>query len=195
MTHLDPEVTMMMSIHALSSLPDNVSESANKSFQSASGKIRQKIASLTSGQPFATADFLDCGSRANVDQTLRRMKSEGQIIRVVRGIYMKQKPGGEMLSSIDVARAKAKAFYRELLMPNGVHAIDVNASGDLEITYLVTGSSSSFQYGNVRIRFKGVTPGRAARICRSNENEWPNLRILAKLNSSAPASGIAEEIA
>ena len=184
---------MMMSIHALSSLPDNVSESAaNKFLQSASGRIRQKIASLPSGQPFVTADFLDCSSRANVDQTLRRMKSEGQIIRVVRGIYMKQKPGGEMLSSIEVARAKAKAFYRELLMPNGVHAIDVNARGDLEITYLVTGSSSSFQYGSIRIRFKGVTPARAARIRRPNENEWPNLRILKNLSASAPTSEIAE---
>jgi hypothetical protein len=181
-----------MSIHVLSSLPDHVLESvANKSLQSASRRIRQQIAALPSGLPFATADFLAYGSRATVDQTLKRMKAEGQIIRVVRGIYMKQKPDGGMLSSIDVARAKAKAFCRELLMPNGVHAIDVNARGDLEITYLVTGSSSSFQYGNVRIRFKGVTPGRAATLCRTNENEWPNLRILAKLNASGSSPEIA----
>jgi hypothetical protein len=128
------------------------------------------------------------GTRSTVDQTLKRILCEGRIVRVVRGVYMKQKPNGEMLSSIDVARAKAKAFNRELLIPNGLHAIDVNANGVLEITYLATGSSSSFKYGNVRIRFKGVAPSRAAKLSRANksdQNEWPNLTILANLNAAA----------
>lgn len=51
--------------------------------------IRQRIAGMPVGEPFASAAFLNCGTRASVDQTLSRLVKAGDIERVARGVFVR----------------------------------------------------------------------------------------------------------
>ena len=53
------------------------------------GLIRQRIDGLPVGEPFTPTDFLTCGTRASVDQTLYRLVKGGAIERVTRGVFVR----------------------------------------------------------------------------------------------------------
>jgi hypothetical protein len=51
--------------------------------------IRQRIEAMPIGEPFTPTAFLECGTRASVDQTLSRLVKAGAIERVTRGILVR----------------------------------------------------------------------------------------------------------
>ncbi|MFZ9478269.1 MAG: DUF6088 family protein, partial [Steroidobacteraceae bacterium] len=51
--------------------------------------IRQRIEAMPIGEPFTPTAFLECGTRASVDQTLSRLVKAGSIERVTRGVFVR----------------------------------------------------------------------------------------------------------
>ena len=51
--------------------------------------IRQRIKAMPIGEPFAPTAFLECGTRASVDQTISRLVKAGSIERVTRGVLVR----------------------------------------------------------------------------------------------------------
>ena len=50
--------------------------------------IRQRIEAMPIGEPFTPTAFLQCGTRASVDQPLSRLVKAGSIERVTRGVFV-----------------------------------------------------------------------------------------------------------
>ena len=55
----------------------------------AAEKIRKRAEALPLGQPVTSKEFMECGSRAAVDQSLSRLTKAGILSRVARGVYVR----------------------------------------------------------------------------------------------------------
>jgi hypothetical protein len=143
--------------------------------------IRRHISKLPNNVPFSTRDFLSYGKRAAIDQCLSRMVKQEEIVRLARGLFIKLPDGAEPPSAYTVAKAKAEAFGRRIYTGGALAAITVGFSEHphpiTELTFAIAGHSSSFQYGNIRIKFKS-TPSKYLKL----EDSFPGLAIRAFLH-------------
>ncbi len=122
--------------------------------------IRRHINRLKDDKPFSIRDFLNYGSRNAIDQIFHRLVKSGQIIRIARGIFIQNT--SPMPSVLDVALAKATAFGKSIVT-YGSQAVQQlklspNIGPQYEAVYACSGSSSSFRFGNIRIRFIASSP-------------------------------------
>lgn len=121
--------------------------------------IARQIGRLGVDQIFTTRDMLTYGRRAAVDKALSRMVSNGQIIRLARGVFMRDRPGRREVSVAEIAKVKAASFGRLIM----THAHDCAIRMGLlpetneNTMFNITGHSSSFRYGGVQIHFHGVS--------------------------------------
>src|SRR5579883_2688021 len=77
---------------------------------SAPSYIRRHINNLAGDKPFSIRDFLIYGPRNIVDQVFHRLLVQGRIIRVARGVYIKDT--SPLPSPLEVVKVKAAAFGR-----------------------------------------------------------------------------------
>lgn len=137
--------------------------------------VRKYVEALEAGQLFSTREVLRGGKRGAVDQALYRLIKKNVIVRVVRGLFQKQRDRSAPKPSIrEVAEAKAKAFGKQL-WTHGLEAAQKFGIQQLRRTannayvFATDGASSSFRYGKTRIillhvaprklRFKDTVPG------------------------------------
>jgi len=142
--------------------------------------VRRQIYNYIDNKPFSIRDFLNYGPRAAVDQVFYRMVKRGIIIRIARGLYIKD--GAPIPSVQEVAITKAKAFHKTIAIhgSEAAHVLGIdnpasglnparnmmevfetlkrNAETNPEPIYAVGGRSSAFRYGDKVIRFKGTSP-------------------------------------
>ncbi len=123
--------------------------------------IRHHIFSLPEGLMFSSRDLLLYATRATVDQTLHRLMEKGVIVRVARGVYMRETENGWRPTIDELARFKAKAFSKEIYIAAAAdHDKSTSSDGDqVKTTFYCSGGSSSFMYGDNRIYLKGTRPG------------------------------------
>jgi hypothetical protein len=105
--------------------------------------IRELIANINLDILLSTRQFLAYGKRSAVDQFFYRMVKTGKLIRVARGIFVKQ--GSRWPTVLAIAAAKAKAFGKQIVQ----YAGDLSAHFEItappaEIVFAVSGSSSHF---------------------------------------------------
>lgn len=128
-------------------------------------QIRRHIFLLAEGELFTSRDLSIYGKRGTIDQNLNRLVKLGVIVRVTRGIFMRETASGWRPSLKEVAIAKARSFGKEIYdcgldWPKpGIQAEFSNESNG-SVTFLSSGCSSSFVYNNQRIYFKGVCPSK-----------------------------------
>ncbi len=122
--------------------------------------ILGRIQSKGPGHVYASADFLDLGNRAAVDQALSRNSRMGIIRKVSRGLYDLPKDHalfGRLLPSSDaVVQALAR---REgiRLQPSGAQSANSLGLSDqvpVKTVYLTNGRSRRIQFGKAQITFK-----------------------------------------
>lgn len=134
---------------------------------SRAGKIRNYIFSLKEGSLFASRDLLRFANRRLVDQTLHRMVEKGLIVRIARGLFMRETKDMWRPSAEQVAAAKALAFGKRIFTDQN-NAINTQEN---TATFWCSGGSSSFRYGNTRIRFKSKSKKRLQNQLLSEEIE------------------------
>ncbi len=123
--------------------------------------IRRYVNSLCERQIFSTRDVLHFGSRTSVDKCLEKLVTQGRIVRVTRGLFMRGDDTCPLPSAIEVAIAKAGAFGKEV----SVHGDDLAAQLMLapsrgcpnSLTFWVDGHASSFWYRDTKIVFKSAS--------------------------------------
>ncbi len=145
--------------------------------------IRRHINQLKNDKPFSIRDFLNYGSRNAVDQIFHRLVKSGQILRIARGLFIKNT--SPMPSIVDVALAKANAFGKGLVIHGSQAAkqlkLCANISTEGESIFACNGSSSSFRFGNIRIRFISTSQ---RKIALGNELTGLAIRALWYLGKS-----------
>ena len=155
--------------------------------------IRKHVHSLFEGQLFSTRDCLNFGRRGAVDQALSRLVQMGVILRVARGIFLRQEARTRVPSIAEIAVAKAKAFFRriysdadgasEKLKPK----LTPSARQPAERSFFTNGSTSSFHTVHGRVYFRRVAP-------RKTELENNPHGLVIRVLWSLGRNGISDEI-
>jgi hypothetical protein len=123
--------------------------------------IRRFISLLEEGEIFTTRDVLQFGIRNAVDRALSRLVLSGRIIRLARGVFVRDTLVPRKYSDLEIATAKARAFGRKIVRAPLV-VINPLSRGYAEPvcnkTFYIDGHSSKFKIGDTTITFKHSAP-------------------------------------
>lgn len=154
------------------------------------GNIVTHIANLDPDTIFATAVFLNYGTRNAVDQALFRLVKRGALCRVARGVFTLPSRKTEIF---EVALCKANAFKKQIAM----HGLDLArqmgfiADGHAVPTFVTSGATSSFFVGQQVVRFQGVSKKKMA---LPDNNAGNLLRALWAIDCEIPAPALTKAI-
>lgn len=121
-------------------------------------RILKRLRAKGRGSVVTPSDFLDLGSRANVDQTLSRLVSRQQLRKLARGLYdyPRLSPSLGPLSPSPDQVAKALASDGALQAPGAVSAnrLGLTTQVAAKPVYLTDGPSKSAKIGRQTITLK-----------------------------------------
>lgn len=129
-------------------------------------QLREKIFSgKTEGEVFASSDFFAFWSRTAVDQALSRMVRDGELRRILPGIYEVPAVNKKFKLPVPTDPEKvAQAWARKnnaRLLPNGIYAANALWLSDQmpgQYEYLTDRPSAMVCVGNWKLRFKKTAP-------------------------------------
>jgi hypothetical protein len=115
--------------------------------------IRRHINNLPDDKPFSIRDFLIYGPRHTVDQVFHRLVAQGRIIRLARGVYIKE-AARRMPSLSEIIEVKVASFNRKIVIHGSKAAAKLTKEGENQkpIVFATNGATSSFRVGNNIIR-------------------------------------------
>ena len=118
--------------------------------------IRRYIFALEKGRLFTTRECLKFGKRATVDQALCRLVRANLIVRLARGVFMRDDWEVRRPTVFEVARVKSLAFGKNIAMHGADLARDLGlaASGNSQPTFAVDKRSSSFRFGDTTVHLR-----------------------------------------
>jgi hypothetical protein len=124
--------------------------------------IRERIAAMPIGEPFTPTAFLDCGTRASVDQTLSRLIKAEAIERVTRGVFVRPEisrfVGKVSPSPIQVAETVAK-ITGAVIQVHGAEAarrLELTTQVPTQSVFVTSGPSKRIRVGKMEIRLQHV---------------------------------------
>lgn len=130
--------------------------------------IRHRIEEMPVGEPFTPAGFLECGTRASVDQSLSRLVKAGLIERVARGVFVRPEfsryVGKVMPEPIKVAETLAKSTGA-VVQVHGAEAarrLGLTTQVPVQSVFSTTGPSKRIRIGQMEIRLQHVSPRKLA---------------------------------
>jgi hypothetical protein len=154
---------------------------------------------------FSPHDFLDLGERPAIDSALHRLAHQGQIRRIIRGIYDYPR-SSELLKrplspDIDqIARALARKF-RWRIQPSGATALNIlglSAQVPARVVYLSDGPERNYKVGNTSLVFEHTAlkeagfelreSGLIVQALRSLGKERVTPEVVTKVRSWLPPS-------
>lgn len=128
--------------------------------------VRQRFEGIPVGEPFASASFLDCGTRASVDQALSRLAKAGIIERVARGVFVRPEVsrfvGKVMPEPGKVVRAIAKSTG-SIVQVHGSEAarqFGLSTQVSMQPVFSTSGPSRRVRVGAMEIRMIHTSPGK-----------------------------------
>lgn len=130
--------------------------------------IRQRIEGIPIGEPFRPTAFLECGTRASVDQTLTRLIKTGTIARVARGVFVRPEVsrfvGNVMPEPSKVAEAIAKTTGA-VVQVHGAEAarkLELTTQAPTQPVFMTSGPSKRIRMGAMEIRLQHICPRKLA---------------------------------
>ena len=125
-------------------------------------QIRQRIEGMPVGEPFTPTAFLECGTRASVDQTLSRLIKAGAIERVTRGVFVRPEVsrfvGNVMPEPIKVAETIARTTG-SIVQIHGAEAarrLELTTQVPTQSVFSTSGPSRRVRIGKMEIRLRHV---------------------------------------
>lgn len=130
--------------------------------------IRKRIEETPAGEPFTPAAFIECGTRASIDQTLSRLVKAGVIERIARGVFVRSEVsrfvGKVSPSPMKVAETIAKAMGA-VVQVHGAEAaqrLELTTQVPTQPVFSTTGPSKRIRVGSMEIRLQHVSPRKLA---------------------------------
>jgi hypothetical protein len=124
--------------------------------------IRQHIEAMPTGEPLAPTAFLECGTRASIDQTLSRLVKAGSIDRVTRGVFVRPEVsrfvGKVMPEPLKVAETVAK-ITGAVVQVHGAEAarrLELTTQVPALSVFVTSGPSKRICVGKMEIRLQHV---------------------------------------
>lgn len=128
--------------------------------------VRRHVNLLGVRQIFSIRDVLHYGDRDLIDHALEDLVKKERIVRLAVGIYMKGDEAAQRppLFEVVIARGNAYGWNLHLDAANAQKleynpsTLDSMSNLDREITFFISGNSTSFRYGNTKIIIKAISP-------------------------------------
>jgi hypothetical protein len=124
--------------------------------------IRQHIEAMPIGEPFTPTTFLECGTRASVDQTLSRLIKAGSIERVARGVFVRPEVNRflskVMPEPLKVAETVAKTTGA-VVQVHGAEAarrLELTTQVPTQPVFVTSGPSKRIRVGRMEIRLQHI---------------------------------------
>jgi hypothetical protein len=161
--------------------------------------IRQAIEALPQGKPFPAKDLLQLGTRAAVDQVLYRMAKDNEILRVVRGIYMRPKwnkyvnaPVMPELYEVAELIATVRGAKIGLTGAEAAHMLGLTTQMPTQPVYATTGRTGEVRIGKNTIRLRHVAPRQMQYAGTAVGTAIAALRYLGKEHVTSKVIGTLE---
>lgn len=132
-------------------------------------QIREHIQSLPEGEAFHLSSLYGLGSPSNVRQVVCRMRKEGELTQVARGIFIRPK----VLPYIGKVNPGVKEVVQVIeqttgvtIAPHGAEAVrqlHLSTQMQMQPTFYTTGNSRNIKLGNRVIRLRHVSPRKMVR--------------------------------
>lgn len=129
-------------------------------------------------------DYLHLGSPEAIHMALSRLTKEKELVRLAKGIYLRQKVDeiiGPLVPSMeDIAKAIAQKEH-VVIRPTGVYAMNklgISTQIPMKVVFLTNGQSRSIKIGRGRLTFKRVRP---KLLGAQNELVYLAIQALAEL--------------
>jgi len=124
-------------------------------------RILSRIYGNGRGWAFSHSDFAGLGTRATIDSSLHRLEKEGQIRRVIRGVYDYPRYSEVLQKAVtpdidQVAQALARKFAWRI-QPDGATAqnlLGLSTQVPSQVAYLSDGPSRSYTVGRTSLDFE-----------------------------------------
>lgn len=126
------------------------------------GEIRDHIQRLGPKEMFRARDLLMYGNRGAVDTVLHRMVDNEEIIRLTRGLFVRNNGFGTLPDATDIAQKKA-ALLNRAIQTEAVEACSLQGE-EPSFVFLTTGRTTSFRLEQTgeRVHFVGtMAPARS----------------------------------
>jgi hypothetical protein len=130
--------------------------------------IRNRINEIGAGEPFTSTEFGTLGSRAAIDQALSRLVGKGELVRIVRGVFVQPKKsryvGNVMPEPSKIAQAIANA-HGETIQVHGAEAarlLGLTTQMPLQSVFYTTGRNREIKLGNLKLTLKHVAKRKLA---------------------------------
>lgn len=127
---------------------------------STSQSIRERIAALPTGQPFAPSLFAGLGSRAAIDQALMRLTQAGRIDRLGHGLYTVPSTNRFGLKNLPSPQAVAQTLAANEGATIEVHGAEaarrfgLSTQVPTQPVFLTSGASRTLRLGKLLVRLQ-----------------------------------------
>jgi hypothetical protein len=113
--------------------------------------VRLNVLRLGCDELFTTSDVLHCGSRHSVDQALHIMVKRGELVRWANGVFSRSR--SSQPTPVQVVKLKSRVRGDHAGIHTAISGPLYRKSGQIGCspTFLTIGSTSSFQFGALRI--------------------------------------------
>lgn len=156
--------------------------------ESVTDKVLRTIRGHGLGWVFSPANFSNIGSRSAVESALRRLKKEGVIRNIARGLYdypRRDPELGILAPSLDRIVKALEARDAVRLQPSGAYAANLlGFSGQvpMKLVFLTDGPMRELQVGKRTIQLKHTSPKNMVTAGRISGTVFQALRWLGKDN-------------
>jgi hypothetical protein len=134
--------------------------------------IRQRIEETPAGTPFTSAELLEFGTRASIDQTLSRLVRAGVIERIARGVFVKAEVNrfvGKVMpepAKVAAAVAKASGSVVQIHGAEAARRFGLSTQTPLQPVFSTSGPSRVVKVGAMEIRLNHVGSRKLALVGR-----------------------------
>jgi len=152
-------------------------------------QLLTRTKSASSQRVWTTADFLDLGSRAAVDQALSRLVRQGALARPARGLFAVRRKSERL--GIDLP-AKLEEVVDALarrsgatVVPSGAtfaNQLGLSTQVPMRAIFQTTGRARRYQIGGVSVELRHVPPRRLAASSQHNLAVLSAIAHLGKAN-------------
>ena len=159
-----------------------------------SEQILSRAETLPEGEPIFAKQLLGLGSREAVDQALARLARRGALLRVGRGIYVRQletrfgkrPPAADRLvEAIAEARGETVASHGAA----AANALGLTTQVPTRSVYLTSGPSRTLELGKLKVELRHAP---AWQLTLANEPAGEIIRALAWLGPERSASSVTK---
>lgn len=158
------------------------------SSKSLATRMKHRIYGHGKGALFSARDFLDLGSRAAIDMTLKRLSDEGVLKRSARGVYSfpKHHPDlGELKPTAEAVVRALAAKNRWRILASGAYAANLLGLSEqvpAKLTFLTDGPNRKIKVGHQVVNLRKTSPRNMEAADRVTGAVIQALKYLGKKN-------------